>query len=279
MSRRDIYAEVTDRIAAALETGVAPWARPWAALGESRNLVTGRPYSGVNTLLLGLVEDVRGYPSRQWGTFKQIQAAGGAVKKGEKATQVVFFSVYEKERDGETERIPVARSFAVFNRAQTTLEEAPPPAPPTARECPATAAAARLGVRIEVKGDAAAYRKSDDAVLMPAARFESPAARTATLFHELVHWTGAPGRLNRDLSGRFGTEAYAAEELVAELGSAFLCARHGVDGTLRHAEYLGHWAKVLRADKRAIFTASSAARKAADLVSPPAAAEGEEEAA
>lgn len=277
---RDIYAEVTDAILAKLETGVAPWVRPWNTEGCTTgmiptNAVSHRPYNGVNVLLLWIAADAKGYKSSEWLTYRQAQGLGGNVRAGERGTMVTLWKPLQfKERDeatGETrqKKVLLLRSYVVFNREQcdglpvktvTTV-----PTTPAERDAAVEAFVKATGARV-VEGERegrAFYSPVLDEIGMPAiARFKDSGAYYATLLHEATHWTGHKDRCNRDLANRFGSEAYAAEELIAELGSAFLSADFGLDGTLQHPEYIGNWIKVLKGDKRAIITAASKAKEA-----------------
>lgn len=277
---RDVYQEVTDRIAAALEKGVAPWVRPWTAAGAPRN-VGGREYNGVNVILLEMEAAERGFASPIWMTYKQAAERGGHVRRGERGTTVVFWKVSDLEdekgrpvigNDGEQRRSFYLRHFTVFNLDQTEGVSVPAEAVPAVvneedRDRAADAFARATGASVKHGGSKASYSKEQDVVRMPAwEAFRGAADYYSTLLHELVHWTGHDSRLARDLSGRFGSGSYAMEELVAELGAAFLCARLRIDGTLQHAEYLATWAKKLREDKRAIFSVAGTAKKAAEFL-------------
>lgn len=293
--RRDLYQEVTDKIVAELEKGAAPWVKPWASNGTGgppRNGVTGRPYSGINFVLgsLGCWGDARFY------TFKQAHDFGGHVRAGEKGTMMVFFkpsagtyTAKEKNDAGQEEDVtrrkpPVLKHFYVWNRAQIEWEneEAPVAAPDgVPNDNPFHLAAelfAASGARLHHGGDRAFYSLGTDAITMPPqGAFVDAGAYYATLLHELTHWTGHQSRCARTFGTRFGDNAYAVEELVAELGSAMLCGLTAVNGKLQHTEYLASWLKVLKADKYAIFTASREAQKAAEFVIPKASsAEGED---
>lgn len=276
--QRDIYQEITDKIVAALEKGVAPWVKPWASCGAPRNAVTGREYSGINLLLLGMAP----YSSPLWLTYNQAKAVGGQVRKGEHGTAVVLykpFAVKDAEAEGRGEEgkekvIPLLRTFTVFNVEQIdglpekyTTQQRPQLDSFTDN---AAAEAFLSPARIELGKSRACFIPSADVIYMPAkTAFRSVADFYATALHELTHWTGHKNRLARDFSGRFGDAAYAFEELIAELGAAFLCAHAGIDGQLQHESYIASWLKVLKNDKRAIFAASAAARKAAEFVMPP----------
>jgi antirestriction protein ArdC len=281
MAKIDIYQDVTDKIVAALETGTAPWLRPWkSGIGTANvphNAVTGRAYNGINWIVLSCAP----YASTGWLTYKQAQELGGNVRKGEKGTHIVFWS-FPKIRDEETGKdkvIPFAKPYTVFNIDQCEGIDAAKLktfTPAITGETPINDIAARHNVRLNHGGDKAFFSPMSDSIGMPSAdAFKSPAHYASTLAHELVHWTGHESRLARTFGKRFGDDAYAFEELVAEIGSAFVCATTGIalDG-LQHSDYVGSWLKVLKADKRAIFTASSQAKKAAEFLT---AQEAEEE--
>ena len=264
----DIYQTVTDRIIAALEQGTAPWLKPWAdgkcgTMGPY-NAASGRPYNGINWLVLG---------SGGWLTFKQAKELGGSVRKGEKGTQIVFWS-FPKIKDAETGEekvVPFAKGYTVFAVEQCDGIDAAKlkaPAPITAGQTNINVIAAQAGAQVRHGGSRAYYSPSTDHVQMPSLdAFESADAYAGTLAHELVHWTGHQSRCDRQFGKRFGDDAYAFEELVAEIGSAFVCAQTGIalEG-LQHDSYVASWLKVLKGDKRAIFTASSQAKKAAEFL-------------
>jgi antirestriction protein ArdC len=270
---RDIYQEVTDRIIASLEAGTVPWLRPWrddksgSAL-EPYNAQSGRPYNGVNLLILGTMP----YADLGWLTFKQARELGGTVRKGEKGTTVIFWKfVAREDDDGKTRTVPVARAYTVFNVAQCDGLDAAKlkrPAAPVAGETDINVIAERAGAQVRHGGDKAFYTAGSDFIQLPSAgAFRSADHYQSTLAHELTHWTGHASRCAREFGRRFGDQAYAFEELVAEIGSAFLCARIGLalEG-LQHTAYLASWLTVLHADKRAIFTASSKAKQAAEFI-------------
>jgi antirestriction protein ArdC len=285
--RVSLYDEVTGRIIAELEEGRFPWVQPWrssgaAGLGLPHNALTSRSYSGVNILILwGAVID-QGWPTQGWLTFRQALTAGGHVRKGERGTSIVYADRFtpeaEKDRARETgedaRAIPFLKRFTVFNVAQ--CDGLPPdlvgdPAAPLEprRDCDilqlAEAVIAASGVAVRIGGDEAFYVLARDYVqLPPQPAFFEPVDYYRTALHELTHATGHEARLARKILNPFGTKDYAREELVAELGSAFLCAALGIEPTVRHADYLSSWLQVLREDNRAIFRAASAASKAAD---------------
>ncbi len=266
----DIYSTITNRIIEALSAGTAPWVKPWATLGAPRNAITGREYSGINTILLAMST----FSSNQWLTFQQAKQAGGNVKKGEKGTTVVFFKPLTIKDKAEIENdkvIPLLKTFTVFNTQQieglpekfnvTTTAQINEFADNLAAESLLSQAGIIYGHQ------KACFVPSTDEIYLPLkTSFKSIPDFYATALHELTHWTGHKSRLNRDFSGRFGDSAYAFEELVAELGAAFLCAHTGVNGQLQHESYIASWLKVLKNDKKAIFTAAAAARKASEFL-------------
>ena len=278
-----LHDTVTNRIIRELEQGCFPWAQPWAStggapLGFPENAATGRSYSGINILLLWTAAIEQGRPSQRWLTYRQALSLGGAVRKGEKGTMVVYADTFipkaEREKAGasgeDARRVGFLKRFTVFHVTQCDGLPADPAAalpgrvhvePLIEEVIAATKAEVRIG------GDMAFYSPSHDFIQVPPqeAYFE-PINWYRTKLHELTHWTGHVTRLNRDFSGKHGGSAYAREELVAELGSAFLCAELGVNPTVRHADYLGAWLEVLKGDNRAIFQAASLASKAANLI-------------
>jgi antirestriction protein ArdC len=293
---RDLYQEVTDRIVTAIEAGTLPWVKPWSVASEPRpiNASTLRPYRGINCILLGLEAQLQGYARSRWLTYRQANELGACVRKGARGTTIVFYKPLQVPADKgagtepvETRVIPLLRAFVVFNVEQ--VEGLPGEltsdagSPSWEAHAEAEALVGRSGAAVKHGTAAAYYSPSSDSVYLPDRHaFADQAAYYPTLLHELVHWTGHPARCARDLVGRFGDAAYAMEELVAELGSAFLCAHCHIDGRLQHASYVASWLKVLKNDKRAIFTASTKAQAAADFllrIERPAIAEAIREAA
>jgi antirestriction protein ArdC len=295
-----LYDEVTARIIGELEAGRIPWVQPWrnradglgAGVAMPRNAVTRRPYSGINVLILWGAVIAHGWPSQGWLTFRQALDAGGAVRKGERGTTVVYADRFtpdaEKERareNGDGERgtgslrgsaprapraIPFLKRFTVFNVAQVDgLPHGfcPDPVPLPDREIVPVAeeVIAASGVDVRIGGNEACYVPALDIIAVPPQpAFFDQINYYRTCLHELTHATGHAKRLGRDLTNPFGSAGYAREELVAEMGSAFLCAALGIVPTVRHADYLANWLAVLKADNRAIFRAASQASKAAD---------------
>jgi antirestriction protein ArdC len=268
-----IYQQVTDTIIKQLESGAAPWVKQWQGSSSgSHNITSGKGYNGINTIILGMSEAAAGYKSSAWGTYKQWQALGAQVKKGTKGTTIIFYSPVTGSKvtaSGEEKTYHyVLKSYSVFNADQVDGYTAPVLPVKTFNSIVALESlAVASGADIKHGGDKAFYSPSQDFIQMPnKTDFKGEAAYYATLLHELTHWSGAASRLNRDLSGRFGNEAYAAEELIAELSAAFLCASYQIDGDLRHAGYIASWLRVLKNDNKAIFKAAALAQKAADYI-------------
>lgn len=271
VAKTDIYQTVTDSIVEALESGVKPWVCPWVrngvAAGLPANFSTDTAYSGINIMLLWCSAAKQGFQDSRWLTYKQAQELGGQVRKGEIGTTAIFYKALEKEADdGEIEKIPMLKSFTVFNVEQIDgldIETAPQPVTQFDPLAKVEAVITRTGAKITECGVKAYYQPSTDEIRLPERfRFEDAANFYATGLHELVHWSGAKHRLNREKRGRFGSEGYAFEELIAELGSAFLMADLGVVGEVQHESYIASWLKSLKDDKRYIFKAASAASKA-----------------
>ena len=284
----DVHQEITDRIVTAIETA-GEFRLPWikAKGGSMRrpvNIASAKPYNGINIVSLWVAAQAYDYPSHLWGTYRQWQERGCQVRRGEKSSLVVFYKKLEFEQQDEqsgemetAERL-MARASFVFNASQIdcfkletdeTLPEEPAFDPIERAEAFVKA----TGARIDESGDRACYIPSIDMIRMPERRrFTGTQTTTpaegfySTLCHELVHYSGVKHRLDRDLTGRFGSESYAMEELVAELGAAFLCGDLGITPEPRsdHAQYIASWLKVLKDDKKAVFTAASKASEAAN---------------
>ena len=284
--RADLYQEVTDKIITQMEQGAVPWVQPWGLVkvatpfGMPTNGNTGKAYSGINILLLwaSAIEDAR--TTQNWVTYKQAQALGGCVRKGESGTHVVYADTFtpksEKERaarDGDNpQAIGFLKRYTVFNADQCEglpealfVNAAPLPVAETIPRAESLIAA--TGADFRRGGDKAFYVPSEDFIQVPLqqAYFEQ-INFYRTCFHELGHWTGHKSRLDRNLKTSFGTKDYAREELVAEMATAFVCASLGIVPTVRHADYLANWLEVLKDDKRAIFRAASLASKAANFI-------------
>ena len=285
-SRADLYSRVTERVIADLEKGVRPWLKPWTA-GNTVGRVglprrhNGVPYRGINVLVLWGEALDKGYASTIWMTFKQALDLGGHVRRGEHGSMIVYADrlirteTDECGQDVERE-IPFLKASSVFNVAQIDglpahyyadadqKADKPEPIEAAERFFSATGAIIRHG------GDQAYHSPGADVIQLPVPEaFSDAESYAATKAHELTHWTSHPQRLARDFGGkRFGDVGYAREELVAELGAAFLCADLGIALEPRedHAAYLGHWLRILREDKRAIFAAAAHAQRAVDFL-------------
>jgi antirestriction protein ArdC len=284
--RTNLYDDITNKIIAELEQGRLPWVQPWGALpntaplGLPKNASTGRTYSGINILILWGAVIQHGFPSQSWLTFRQALSLGGNVMKGERGTTVVYADRFtpedEKRRARETgddaQSIPFLKRFTVFNAAQCEglpddIATIAPPPPPGLIEPRVEALIRATGIDFRIGGDRAFYAPSQDFVMVPPpqAYFE-PINWHRTALHEIGHASGHRTRLNRDLSGSFGSKKYAFEEMVAEQISAFSCAALGIVPTVRHADYIGSWLEVMREDSRAIVRAASQASKGADWI-------------
>ncbi len=280
--RSTLYQDVTDRVVRELEEGQVPWVQPWtssgAGLGLPRSAATRRYYSGINVLILWSAVIQRGFASQEWLTYRQCLALGGQIRGGERGTTVCYADRFipkaergrAQELGEEPTSVPFLKRFTVFNVEQA--EGLPPHiVVPTKPYAPfdvfpaAEALIAASGVAIREGGGEAYYHRGEDFIRVPPrAAFVSEADRVCTVLHELGHATAHPARLNRELQHRFGSTAYAREELIAELTSAFLCAQFGITPQIRHADYIGHWLQVLKADSRAIFHAASQASRACE---------------
>ncbi len=276
----DVYERITARILQQLEEGTVPWHKPWKGgeTGHPRNLVSGHRYRGINIFLLTSAP----FESHFWLTFKQAKQLGGSVRKGEESTPVVFWKFIDKESPdtGETERFPLLRHYNAFNIEQCDLPSDKLPEVVTLADnnfepievCERTVTEMPDAPEIHAGGGVACYRPASDSVHIPKPkRFESPSAYYSTLFHELTHSTGHSSRLNRPGivgSIQFGSEKYSKEELIAEMGAAFLCGHCGIENAVvdSSAAYIAGWLQRLRDDKRLVVHAAAAAQKAADFI-------------
>ncbi|MCX7422663.1 MAG: zincin-like metallopeptidase domain-containing protein [Planctomycetia bacterium] len=285
-TRTDIYTRVTSKIVEDLERGVRPWMKPWNAEFAGGRITrplrhNGQAYKGINVLMLWASAEEQGLSCPYWLTFNQARELGGHVRKGEHGSPVVFASTFKKKDetdDGQEveSEIPFLKQYQVFNAEQCDglpahfTAPAEPPKETLQRIEQADAFFANTKADIRYGGNRAYYQITTDFVRMPPFEtFRDAESHAATLAHELTHWTRHASRLNRELGRKvWGDQGYAAEELVAELGSAFLCADLSITPEVRddHASYIDSWLKVLKQDKRAIFTAASHATKAVDFL-------------
>ena len=284
MKNADLYQDITDKIIGQLEKGTAPWQQPWASLGGGMplNVISRKPYRGVNTLLLWDSAGEHGYQSNLWATYRQWDALGGHVTRGERATKIIFWNVTSTatidKATGEekNEKRFFCKEYSVFNIDQCGGDalnrfRVTRPIGGFVDFGPAEEAIAATGADFRHGGNRAFFDVLGDFIQLPIKdSFNSPAAYYSTALHETTHWSGHASRLNRITKlARFGDENYAVEELIAELGAAFLTAALGIpnERTLENATaYLANWLAVLRSDNRAIFTAATSASAATDYV-------------
>ena len=287
IEKQDIYARITSQIVSHLEKGVRPWVRPWNAEHAAGRITrplrhNGKPYSGINVLSLWASAMAQNFAAPIWMTFRQATELDAHIRKGAKGSLVVYAdSITRKETDEKTgdeidREIPFLKGYTVFNVEQ--IEGLPdvyhakvaPTLDPVARIEHAEKYFATLGATIRHGGNRAFYSIAADAIQMPPFEsFQDADGYYATLAHECTHWTGSKARLDRDFGGhRFGSEGYAVEELVAELGAAFLCAdlELALEPREDHASYIATWLKVLAADNRSVFTAAAHAQRATEFI-------------
>ena len=284
VERQSLYAEITGRIIEELEEGRLPWVQPWdsAACGCTmpQNAGTARKYSGINVLILWAEGVAKGYASQRWLTYRQAEAAGGNVRRGEKGTVICYADRFTPKAEAEAARgedrearqVAFLKRFVIFNVDQCeglpdTYAAPIVDADPVLAIAEADALIAASRARFIIGGGEAFYSPSHDFVQVPPqAAFHEPVNWYRTALHELGHWTGHGSRLDRDQKGGFGSDAYAREELVAEMAAAFTCASLGIAPTVRHSDYIASWLSVLRGDEKAIFRAASQASKASDYL-------------
>ena len=281
--KQDVYQRVTAQIIAAIEAGVGTWRMPWHTTGKVAfspiNAISRKAYRGINTLCLWAAAQSKGYTSGEWATYRQWSERGAQVRKGEKSTLVVFWKFANNASetdDGAGDETPrsgrllFTKGYNVFNAAQVDGYEPAAEvieADTLERDARAEQFFMSVGADVRHGGNRAFYSPVTDHVQMPPfAAFVDAVSYYSTLAHEHTHWTANAGRCDRALGKRFGDVAYAAEELIAELGAAYLCAELGLSSQPRedHAQYIQNWLQVLRNDKRAIFTAASKAQQATD---------------
>lgn len=283
---KDIYAHVTDTIVAELGNGVRPWMKPWNAEHAAGRITrplrhNGSPYNGINILMLWSAALETGYAAPYWLTYKQAKALGAQVRQGERSSLVVYANTVTRTEENEAgdeveQHIPFLKAYSVFNAEQIDGL----PAHYTALAEPALDSVARIehadrffattNADIRHGGNRAFYQLTHDFIQMPPFEaFRDADSYVATLAHETTHWTRHPSRLDRDFGRKtWGDDGYAREELVAELGSAFLSADLGITPETweDHAAYIGAWLNVLKDDKRAIFQAAAHAQRAMDYL-------------
>jgi antirestriction protein ArdC len=283
--RQDVYSRVTDKIIAELEQGVRPWMKPWSGNNAGECILLpvrhcGTPYRGINILLLWGEAVAKGYASNKWMTFQQARQLGAHVRKGEHGSLVVYANKITKTEENdegeEVERqIPYMKGYMVFNVEQ--IDELPehyyvrPESKGKKMQLIESAEHffRATGALIQHGGNRAYYAPGPDVIRLPHPEaFKDAESYAATKAHELIHHTGHASRLNREFGKRFGDDAYAREELVAELGAAFLCVALDITPEIRddHASYLDHWLTILKADRRAIFSAAAHAQRAVDYL-------------
>ena len=289
--KRDLYKEVTHRFVAALKNGAAPWIKPWTVgasnAGRPTNAVTGRKYSGINISILWIAAAAAGYTRDRWLTYNQAAEAGGHVCRGQKGTVAILYRDYDVKRKDASgavaldesgqpliDTIKLTKGFTLFNAEQCSglsteiLCGKREPAEATEWDScqKVDGMLARHEIKVKHGGDHAVYDPKGDLIRMPQRQaFVSQDGYYSTLLHETSHWTGHPTRLNRpgiEVAKSTELDVYAYEELIAEIGSAFLCAEFGFRGEMRHEGYVLSWIRVLENDSRAIFTSSAAAWKA-----------------
>lgn len=275
MTNRDVYASVTDRIIKQLEQGTVPWRKPFSTGGVPISLRSGKPYRGINVLLLAL----EGYGDPRWGTFKAIKEAGGSVRKGEHGTHIILWKPVPKKREENGEMVDdsylLLRGYTVFNAMQA--DGLPPLPEAEEREFTPIEAAQQIvdgyindpGPPVYYGANGAWYNLTKDIVELPnPENFYADEAFYSTIFHELIHSTGHESRLKRIEPALFGTDPYAREELVAEIGASFLCGVAELDdaGGEQSAAYIAGWLEALQNDRKLVVTAAAQAQKAADFI-------------
>lgn len=275
-SARNLFATITETLIAEIEQGATTWSMPWHRIGAAPMSPLGRRYSGINHLWLSLLASSRSWDSHVWGTYRAWQSAGAQVRKGERSTEVILMAPVEgkdRDADGQRKRFLLAKTYRVFaaeqvDGAEEIVARRRPERP--ALDSPESIAPLdgwfeRVGANVAHGGDRAYYSPLWDEIRLPAlAQFKSAPLYYSTRAHETVHWSGHKSRLDRDLSGRFGSDSYAAEELVAELAAALWCGAAGLSAATRddHAGYLAGWLRVLRADPMHLRTVASRAQAA-----------------
>lgn len=282
----NLIQEVTDKIIKDMENGVMPWEKPWFFV-PSVNGSSKRVYQGMNLLFLGYERQQKNYSSPLWMTFLQAKTLGGRIKKGAEGTEIIYFEMKLKKNATEAEAdeknrkdvFPFVRLHYVFNLDQIEgldhlKDEIAPVRVVNNEEAERILVNSGAKVSFDQLRNQAFYNHATDSITLPFKEaFKSTEGFYETVCHELIHWTGGPARLNRISKAAFGSEEYAAEELVAEFGAAILCAHVGIPYKTNHAAYIASWIKKLKDDPKALSTAITQAQKAVDFLLKPAADE------
>ena len=282
MNKVDTYQALTDQITALISEHGTDWLKTWSSKASGNiNSISGKEYQGINVFSLAVSSFANNFESDEWLTYKQAQAKGGQVKKGSKGTHIIYFKIneYENKKTGDIDKVPMIKQYSVFNGDQVEgfiPTKEPATEPETFDNCDLVEATIEAHeITLRHGGDTAFFSPQLDFIQMPMKQDfistdEENNQQTyySTLLHEVTHWTGHKKRLDRDFSGRFGSNAYAFEELVAEIGSVFLCSKMGVKAkpSQNNAKYLNGWLEVLKDDKRAIVKAFSLAQKASNYI-------------
>ena len=271
-----IYNEVTDKIIKELESGAIPWVKPWHSDSSADiNITTKQEYNGINRFILSFTSQMSGYVTPYWASFKQWNEMGSPVKKGEKGTKICFFTPVVKESINSSGNVEKSAYFCIktyyvfnANQVENFTYEKPDQDNKIFNPIPALEDhVIKTNATVKHGGNSAYFTSQGDFIAMPnKTSFDNEAAYYATLLHELTHWSGAEKRLNRELGNKFGSTKYAFEELVAELGAAFLCQDFKIQGELRHSGYIESWLRCLKDNPNAIFKAAALAQKAADYI-------------
>ena len=283
MASEKVYEMVTEKLIEALEAGIVPWQKPWVCIGgEMKNLISKKAYRGINPFLLAVAAQTQGFSSPYWLTFKQCSGLGGKVKKGSKSAMIIFWMFLEKENKetGKISKFPMLRYYRVFNTDQCEgLEDKIPASDTKLEEIEPIENAEKifddffnqnpLAPKLTIGGDRACYSQGADTVTVPKReQFKTAEGFYATVYHEAIHSTGHETRLARFGKDAYGSENYSKEELVAEFGSAMLCATAGIEKETieNQAAYIRSWLKALNNDKKMAVLAASKSQKAVDFV-------------
>ncbi|MCX6315966.1 MAG: zincin-like metallopeptidase domain-containing protein [Bacteroidetes bacterium] len=273
--RKDIHQQITDTILKQLEAGTVPWQQGWTTKSTAhclpQNAITGKHYRGINIVLLWCASNEHKFTSHQWASFKQWSSVGQSIRKGEKGNMIVFTDTFEKEVDGEIKKIPFLKYSVVFNRSQLAKPDSEEIQPPESKVFQIDAVerfVSNTNALIKHHDGDAYYRITEDTIYLPhrenfidAGKCSATENYYSTLMHELTHWTGHESRLNRKIKNKFGSAAYAEEELIAELGAAFLTAEFGITMPEKSnsADYIANWIKVLKENKQFVVSAANEA--------------------